>query len=229
MKILIVDDEAEIRGVLRLLLEKKGYVIEEAQDGRAAIATLKERGDIDLVIMDIMMRGLTGVQATRQIREFSDVPILFLTAKSMDRDKASAYNAGGDDYLVKPFSSSELLLKAEALIRRYTSYRKKTENVGWISLVGGVMVDPVRREVVKNGTVVDVRDKELDVLIYLAKNRARTVHPHELYEAVWQEMPLSSSANTVTVHILNLRRKLEDEPASPKIIRTVWGKGYQID
>lgn len=229
MKILLVDDEQEIRSVLRLLLEKKDYEVREAADGKSALSLLKESGDVDLVIMDIMMKGMSGVQATRCIREFSDVPILFLTAKSMDRDKASAYNAGGDDYLVKPFSSRELLLKVEALIRRYTSYRKKAETTGLISLAEGVMLDPARREVTKNGTVVDVRDKEMDVLIYLAKNRSRTIHPHELYEAVWQEMPLPSSGNTVTVHILNLRRKLEDTPASPKIIRTVWGKGYQID
>ena len=230
MKILIVDDEMEIRNVLRLLLENAGHDVIEAVNGFAAVTTVKENAGVDLCIMDVMMPIMNGLEATKKIREFSDVPILFLTAKSLDSDKEAAYSGGGDDYLVKPFSSKELLMKVDALTRRYNRYSAKSETAGeLIRLWGGVAISPEQREVTKNGTAVDVRDKEFDLLLYLARNRGRVISPGELYENVWGEMPLASSNNTITVHILNLRRKLEDNPSSPKTIRTVWGKGYQID
>ena len=229
MRILIVDDEIEIRKVLRLLLENAGYEITEAADGARAVEVLMEDPGIDLCIMDIMMPGMSGVEATKKIREFSTIPVLFLTARSLESDKAAAYSGGGDDYLVKPFSSRELLMKVEALTRRYNNYSVRGHGGSVIRLWGGVLLMPDRREVTKNGTVLELSDKEIDMLIYLAKNRGNPVSPRELYEEVWEEIALASSGNTITVHILNLRRKLEDDPASPKIIRTVWGKGYQID
>ena len=120
--------------------------------------------------------------------------------------------------------------KVDALTRRYNSYgAKDLKLTGAERLEGGVVVNVDARTVTKNGTEIDLRDKEIDVLMYLVTNRGRTVAPYELYEAVWGEIPLPSSNNNVTVHILNLRRRLEDNPSSPKIIRTVWGKGYQID
>lgn len=229
MKILIVDDEIEIRKVLRLLLENAGYEIVEASDGAKAVEALLEDPAIDLCVMDIMMPVMSGIEATKKIREFSTIPVLFLTAKSLESDKAAAYSGGGDDYLVKPFSSRELLLKVEALTRRYNNYSVRGHGGSVIRLWGGVLLIPDRREVTKNGVTIDLSDKEIEMLIYLAKNRGKPVSPKELYESVWNEISLSSSGNTITVHILNLRRKLEDDPASPKIIRTVWGKGYQID
>ena len=230
MKILIVDDEIEIRTVLRLLLENAGYEVGEASDGRAAVEAVRADSKIDLCIMDIMMPAMSGVEATAEIRKFSAVPILFLTARSLDSDKEEAYSGGGDDYLVKPFSSRELLLKVDALTRRYNNYSAKGEQTGeMIRMWGGVILMPDIREVTKNGDVVDIRDKEMDVLIFLARNRGRVISPKELYEGVWGEISLPSTNNTITVHVLNLRRKLEDNPASPKLIRTVWGKGYQID
>ena len=230
MKILIVDDEIEIRKILTILLENSGYRVVAAADGFSAVMTLKADSEIDLCIMDVMMPRMDGIQACAEMRKFSSIPILFLTARSLEEDKEAAYSGGGDDYLVKPFSSKELLMKVEALIRRYTSYKTKPQNLGEeIRLNSGVVVNPEAREVYKNGTLLDIRDREMDLLVYLAKNRGRVVSPHELYENVWHEIALSSSNNTVTVHMLGLRRKLEDNPSQPKIIRTVWGKGYQID
>lgn len=230
MRILIADDEIDIRKILKLLLENAGHEILEAKDGVAAVKAVRENSGVDLCIMDIMMPGMTGIEATQKIRSFSPVPILFLTAKSLESDKEQAYAGGGDDYLVKPFSSKELLMKVDALTRRYNSYSAKgADSADYIRLYGGILLSPDQREVIKNGSVIDVRDKELEVLIYLAKNRGRVVSPAELYEGVWGEMSLPSSNNTVTVHVLNLRRKLEVDPSSPKLIRTVWGKGYQID
>ena len=230
MRVLVVDDEKDIRQIIRLLLENAGYEVLEAQDGAAAVALLGEDRGVDLVIMDVMMPRLSGVEATEKIRTFSTVPVLFLTAKSFDSDKMAAYNAGGDDYLVKPFSAPELLLKVDALTRRYNTYgAKDSENTEAIRLAGGVVIYPEKREVLKNGELIDLRDKEYELLAYLVKNRGRVVDAGELYEAVWGEIPLPSSSNNITVHILNLRRKLEDNSASPKVIRTVWGKGYQVD
>ena len=229
MKILIADDEIEIRKVLRLLLENAGYEIVEASDGARAVDAVLDDPGIDLCIMDVMMPTMSGIEATKKIREFSTLPVLFLTARSLESDKEAAYSGGGDDYLVKPFSSRELLMKVEALTRRYNNYSVRGHSGTIVRLWGGVLLMPDKREVTKNGVVIDLSDKEVDMLVYLANNRGRVVSPKELYESVWEEMPLASSNNTVTVHILNLRRKLEDDPSTPKIIRTVWGKGYQID
>ena len=229
MKILLVDDEQEIRNVLRLLLSGRGYDVLEAADGESAVGIVRENNDIDICIMDIMMPRLSGVDATAQIRQFSQVPVLFLTAKSLENDKMEAYGSGGDDYIVKPFSPSELLMKVEALVRRYNVYGQKEADGDSIRLASGIVLSPSRREVVKNGEPLDIRDKELEVFMFLVKKRGNAVSAKEIYESVWEEMALPSSNNTVTVHILNLRRKLEDNPSAPKLIRTVWGKGYQID
>ena len=229
MKILIVDDEAEIRRILKLLLENSGYEVITASNGERAVKIMEEDRGIDLCIMDIMMPKMSGIDATREIRRFSTAPVLFLTAKSLPSDKAEAYSSGGDDYIVKPFVASELLMKVEAMTRRYTSYAGKEQEDEGIRLPYGITVNIERREVKKNGVRIEMRDKEIDVLSYLVKNRGRCIGSSELYEAVWGEIPLASSGNNITVHILNLRRKLEENYASPKLIRTIWGKGYQID
>ena len=228
MKILVTDDEKEIRKILTLLLSSQGYEVVVAECADSAISFLRENRDVDLCIMDVMMPGKSGVEAVAEIREFSTLPIIFLTAKSLESDKEEAYGAGGDDYIVKPFAARELVMKVEALIRRYTTYSGKEED-DTLRLPGGVVLNADKRQVMKNGVEIEMRDKELEVLVYLSRNRGRAISASELYEAVWGEMALPSSANTVTVHILNLRRKLEDNASSPKLIRTVWGKGYQID
>jgi len=227
-RILIVDDEADIRRVLRLLLERRGYEVREATNGQIAVDTMHD-GGIDLVIMDIMMPYVSGIDAASKIREFSTAPILFLTAKSLDRDKTAAYKSGGDDYLVKPFSSTELILKVESLIRRYTVYRGKETESGLVSLPCSVEVDLTTKTVFKSGEEVNLRDKENDIFFYLLTRRGETVETDKIYEGVWGEMAMPSSANNVMVNMLNIRKKLEDNPQNPKIIKTVWGKGYRID
>lgn len=230
MRILIADDEAEIRKILTILLENSGYEVVSASDGLSAVMTLRGDSEIDLCIMDVMMPRMDGIRACEEIRRFSSIPILFLTARSLEEDKELAYSGGGDDYLVKPFSSKELLMKVEALIRRYTSYKTKPQHLGEeISLNNGIVVNPTTKEVYKNGILLDIRDKEMDMLIYLVKNRGKVISAAELYEKVWQEKPLPSANNTVTVYMLGLRRALEDNPSQPKVVRTVWGKGYQIE
>ena len=226
-KILIVDDEADIRKIVRLLLEKKGYNVQEASNGLAAIEAV-QGGDIDLVIMDIMMPKMSGIEATAKIREISMLPILFLTAKSLVQDKEDAYLSGGDDYLVKPFASSELCMKVEALLRRYMVYRGKQEE-NKRELIGNISVDISSKEVYKNGARIDLRDRESDIFFYLLEHSGEVVDTRTLYESVWGEAALGSGSNNVMVNMLSLRKKLEDDPSNPRLIKTVWGRGYMLE
>ena len=163
INILVVDDEADIRKILRLLLSKKGYNVTEAANGAEAVEEAR-LCNFDLIIMDIMMPRLDGIEATARIREFSVVPVLFLTAKSLDRDKEAAYLSGGDDYLVKPFSSTELMLKIESLLRRYTVYRgKESEDESTVTLPCGIEADLLHKTVKKRGESVTLRERESEI------------------------------------------------------------------
>lgn len=223
--ILIVDDDADIRNVLRLLLQER-YTVTEAADGMAAVDYLRTHPDTDLIILDVMMPGMSGYETCDTLREFSNAPVLFLTAKSAQSDRISAYSSGGDDFLSKPFSQEELLAKVGSLLRRYKEYRGKPEAA---LAIENLEVDLSTRSVTSAGKPVLLTDTEYAILEYMLRNRGKTVTAQELYEAVWKERFLPGSGNTVMVHVLNLRRKIEANPSSPKIIRTVWGKGYQID
>ena len=224
IRILAVDDEPDLRSLLGILLKNKGYEVLEAASGQEAVELLRSEPRIDLVIMDIMMPGLSGVQACAEIRKFSTVPMLFLTAKSQLSDKAEAYASGGDDYLAKPFSQNELMMKVESLTRRYRVYKGKQEDSADLDIT----LDEGRSCAVRNGQRIDLTDKEFAILRFFYRNRGRTLDVQTVYEGVWGEKYMPSSNNTVMVHILNLRKKLELDPANPKLIRTVWGKGYQF-
>ena len=224
IRILAVDDEPDLRSLLRILLKNKGYEVLEAASGREAVEKVRSEPRIDLVIMDIMMPGLSGVEACAEIRKFSTVPMLFLTAKSQLSDKAEAYASGGDDYLAKPFSQNELMMKVESLTRRYRIYKGKVETPPVLDIV----LDEKRGCAIRSGHKIELTDKEFAILRFFFQNRGRTMDVRTVYEGVWGEKFLPSSNNTVMVHILNLRKKLEADPANPKLIRTVWGKGYQF-
>ena len=224
--ILVVDDEQDIRRSIRILLESSGYQVAEAPNGLAAVEYIRQQPNVDLVLMDIMMPGLNGIEASRAIRERCSAPILFLTAKTQERDKLEAYQAGGDDYLAKPFSHAELMMKVESLLRRYRVYKGKTS--GQLQRAD-VMLDEPGRRVLRGGRPVELTETEFEILCFLAARRGSVVSVEQIYEGVWHEKYMPSSTNTVMVHIVNLRKKLEEDPATPRLIRTVWGKGYQID
>lgn len=224
--ILVVDDEQDIRRISRILLESSGYQVAEAPNGLAAVEYIRQQPNVDLVLMDIMMPGLNGIEASRAIRERCSAPILFLTAKTQERDKLEAYQAGGDDYLAKPFSHAELMMKVESLLRRYRVYKGKTSGQ---LLRADVMLDEPGRRVLRGGRPVELTETEFEILCFLAARRGSVVSVEQIYEGVWHEKYMPSSTNTVMVHIVNLRKKLEEDPANPRLIRTVWGKGYQID
>lgn len=228
-KILVVDDEKDIRKLVGIYLKKQGYAVEEAENGKIAIELVKENPDFDLIIMDIMMPEMSGLEACRAIREFSSIPVLFLTAKTQEPDKNDAYDTGGDDFLSKPFEQSELIRKVKALIRRYNVYKGREDSTEGILKVANITIDSYKRVVTKDDTVIHLTDKEFALLFFLVKNRGKSWNLDELYENVWQEKYLPSSSNTVMVHVLRLRQKIEKNPAQPEIIRTIYGKGYQVD
>ncbi len=224
--ILVVDDEPDIRRIIRILLENRGYHVAEAANGRAAVEYVRTHTCVDLVIMDIMMPKLGGVEASREIRGLTVAPILFLTARTQERDRQEAYYAGGDDYLAKPFSHGELLMKVESLLRRYRVYKGKPNGQ---MLSADVLLDEEGRHVTRAGQPVDLTETEFDILCFLAAQRGKVLSVEQIYENVWHEKYMPTSSNTVMVHIVNLRKKLEDDPTNPRLIRTVWGKGYQLD
>lgn len=229
VKVLVVDDEQDIRTLLGIYLKKLGCEVVLAEDGLAAVEAVKNDKTIDLIVMDIMMPKLSGVEACEQIREFSTIPVLFLTAKTKETDRNTAYDVGGDDFLSKPFTQSEFNRKVNALVRRYKVYRGKSDDDAKHVSVGNISIDIFKRIVRKNGEIVKLTDKEYALLYFLVEHRGKPWSLEALYENIWEEKYLPSSSNTVMVHILRLRQKIEDNSAQPEIIRTIYGKGYQVD
>lgn len=231
-RILVVDDNPEIREIIQVLLSGEGYRVEQAQNGTAALEAL-ERCSFDLIILDIMMPGMNGYETCRAIREKSNAPILFLSARTTDSDKLLGFSSGGDDYLAKPFSYPELLGRAKALIRRYHVYQGKSgtgpaRDTGVIAYQE-LQIDLDRETVRRSGELVELTDTEYAMLKLLVMNRRQIFSAQRLYEAVWNEPYYSGASNTVMVHIRNLRRKIERDPQNPAIIKTTWGKGYHCD
>ena len=226
IRILVVDDEADIRRIIHILLESRGYRVLEAPNGRLAVETIRKEPDVDLILLDIMMPELSGIEASREIRSISSAPILFLTARTQEQDKLEAYSSGGDDYLAKPFSHGELLMKVDSLLRRYRVYKGKVTGK---QLKSDVVLDEENRRILRGGEALELTETEYSILQFLADHRGSVVSVAQIYEGVWHEKYMPASNNTVMVHIVNLRKKLEDDPANPRFIRTIWGKGYQID
>lgn len=228
-KILIVDDDPDIKEVVSILLGSEGYSVLQAENGGTAIEMIYADRTIDLVIMDIMMPGVNGVEACEMIRQKSTVPILFLTAKSQEQDKIDAYTEGGDDYLVKPFSQTELLMKVKSLLRRYREYQRVPAAQTVTAMSGNLRLDDKHRRVIKEDKVIPLTDKEYAIMRYFVDHRGEIVGNREIYEGVWNDSYLPSDGNTVMVHILNLRKKLEDDANHPQLIKTIWGKGYKVE
>ena len=227
-KILLVGGGGGGREVIDILMKREGYQVLEAATGAEALLKMGENPN--LVILDVMLPDISGMEVCRAIRETSTVPILFLTARGGLRDKTEGLMAGGDDYLVKPFSQTELLARVTALLRRYELYKgideeKTDKNV----LEAGVFrVDLVFNEVYKNGKRIDMTDIEYKILKLLMQHRNKIFSIQNIYESVWEKPYFYDSNNTVMVHIRRLRMAIEDDPRHPVYIRTEWGRGYRF-
>lgn len=229
-KIMIVDDHEDIREVVHVLLTNEGYQIIEAKDGKEALELLDD--EIDLIILDVTMPEMNGYQACLLMREKTNAPILFLTAKGQESDKTLGFSSGGDDYLTKPFSYNELNARVKALLRRYHVYQGKEKEISSIrktSIIENLEVNQEHKEVKLNGKKLSLTDLEYEILDYLLLNRKQVISASQLFEAIWHENYYYGANNTIMVHIRNLRKKIEDDPQNPRIIKTVWGKGYYID
>ncbi|MBC5689973.1 response regulator transcription factor [Mediterraneibacter sp. NSJ-55] len=227
-KILIVDDNPEIREIIQILLGGEGYAVEGAKDGHTALELLSEE-NYDLIILDIMMPEMNGYKTCVEIRKISNTPILFLSAKTQEGDKTLGFSSGGDDYLAKPFSYNELISRAKALIRRYQVYRGKEEGEKETEAIRyyDIEIHTESRSVYKNGVRIELTDTEYEMLVLLVKRQGIVFSAQSLYESVWNEPYYYGANNTVMVHIRNLRRKLEEDPKNPQLIRTIWGRGYR--
>ena len=223
MKILVVDDEKLLVKGIKFNLENDGYEVVTGADGMDAVE-LAAAGDIDLIVLDLMMPRMDGLEACTKIREFSDVPIIMLTAKSEDMDKLMGFEHGADDYLTKPFNILELKARIRALLRRAGSTGKQQADV---LACDHISIDRSARNAYNDGRLVDLTQKEFDLVELLMRNPNRVYSREALLDAIWG-YDNSSDIRTVDVHIRRLREKLERTPASPEHIMTKWGVGYDF-
>ena len=224
--ILICDDEKDIVNALKIYLNDPDYVLFEAHNGQEAVDVVKEN-EIHLVLLDIMMPVMNGIEAMSQIRGFSNVPIILLTAKSEDADKVLGLNVGADDYITKPFSPLEVCARVKSQLRRYLSLGAGAKKSSVVLTIGGLELDYDARTVTLDGENISLTKKEFDILKLLMENPNRVFSPKEIYREVWHEDPMGAD-NTVAVHIRHLREKTEIDPADPRYIKVVFGQGYKI-
>lgn len=230
--ILVVDDDAEIREVVQILLSSEGYQVTCAENGINALELLQTyQVEPDVIILDVMMPGLDGYSVCKQIREASKVPVLFLTAKNRETDLVEGFLAGGDDYMQKPFSYTELIARVGGLIRRYKQYgsentqKDEQEQV----FISDLVIDKNQIAVSRNGEELELTNTEYGILLLLSENKGKVFSLQEIYEEVWKDTFLASSSNTVMVHIRNLREKLKSADNQEELIRNKWGRGYYIE
>ena len=227
--ILICDDEPDIVSALKIYLTGDEYQLFEAYNGRQALETV-ESNEIHLVLLDIMMPEMDGIQTLSRIREHHNMPVIFLTAKGEDTDKILGLNIGADDYVTKPFTPMELLARVNSQLRRYRMFaeklRDREENQN-IHVIGGLELNEATVEVSVDGEPVRLTPIEYKILLLLMKSPGRVFSAEEIYERVWNEKAINT--DTIMVHIRNIREKIESCPKEPKYLKVVWGVGYKIE
>lgn len=232
-RILIVDDEKEIRDLIDIYLKGEDYETIKAENGEEALKLLEEN-DVDLIILDIMMPKVNGIEACLKIREQREMPIIMLSAKSEDMDKILGLNTGADDYLTKPFNPLELVARVKSQLRRYKRFNRLTSQLEMenkqenILEIDELIVNLETHEIFKYGKEIKLTPTEFDILVLLGENRGKVFSIENIYNSVWKQ-DFMQSDNTVMVHIRKVREKIEDDPRNPKYIKTVWGVGYKID
>ena len=224
--ILICDDDRDIVNALKIYLTSSEYIFHEAYTGAEALAVI-EREEIHLVLMDIMMPEMDGISAMTRLRETSNVPVIFLTAKSEDNDKILGLNVGADDYITKPFNPVEVAARVRSQLRRYMQLGGgKVQNR--VLTIGDIELDDDTKQVTRDGRPVSLTPTEYEILKFLMTNPGKVFSPRSIYHAIWQEDILSSD-NTIAVHIRHIREKIEINPAEPRYLKAVWGHGYAME
>ena len=224
MKILVVDDEKLLVKGIKFNLENEGYSVDACYDGETAVQ-MAASGEYSLIILDLMMPGLDGLEACQKIRAFSTVPIIMLTARSEDADKLLGFESGADDYITKPFNILELKARIRALLRRASM--PAAGPAASVIERGGLEIDTDKRAARTNGRTVDLTAREFDLIELFIKNPGRVYSRDNLLNLVWG-YDYQGDERTVDVHIRRLREKIEDNPASPRLIITKWGVGYYV-
>ena len=222
--ILICDDERDIVNALKIYLKPEGYRLFEAFTGLEAVQIM-QREDIHLLLLDVMMPQMDGITATARIREFSNVPIILLTAKSETQDKVLGLNIGADDYITKPFVPVEVLARVRSQLRRYARLGSRPEGA---LTVGGIVLDDTQKTVTVDGEPVSLTPIEYGILRLLMATPGKVWSSRDIYRQVWQEAPMGSE-NAVAVHIRHLREKIEIDPSEPRYLKVVWGQGYKME
>ena len=229
--ILVCDDDKEIVKAIEIYLSKEGYNILKAYDGEEALEILKNNDDIQLIILDIMMPKMDGIEVANKIREDKSIPIIMLSAKSEDYDKISGLNNGADDYVTKPFNPLELIARVNSQIRRYTSLGsmvKKDEENKDIYKSGDLVINDATKTVEVDGKEVKLTPTEYNILLFLTKNKGKVYSIEQIYENVWEEESYGAE-NIIAVHIRHIREKIEINPREPKYLKVIWGIGYKIE
>ncbi len=224
--ILICDDEKDIVNALKIYLNDANYQLFEAYTGKEALEIV-EKENIHLILLDIMMPEMDGITAMAKMREFSNVPIILLTAKSEDTDKVLGLNVGADDYVTKPFNPVELLARVKSQLRRYTQLGGANVTPE-VLMIGGIALNDKTKIVTVDGEKISLTPKEYDILKLFMENPGRVMSPKEIYRQVWKEAPFGTD-NTVAVHIRHLREKIEINPTEPRYLKVVFGQGYKLE
>ncbi|SCH46349.1 MULTISPECIES: response regulator transcription factor [unclassified Romboutsia] len=226
--ILVVDDEAEIRDLLEIYLSNEGYDVIKASNGEEAIEIVNNN-DIKLIVLDVMMPKMDGIEACKRIREKMNIPILMLSAKSEDMDKIQGIMTGADDYITKPFNPLELTVRVKALLRRAYYFNNREENTrDNIITIESLKIDKSKHIVTVDDIEIPLTSREFDILYLLASNRGKVFSTEEIFSKVWKEKYYQSN-NTVMVHMSRIRDKIEKHMKGSKVIHTVWGVGYKIE
>jgi len=225
--ILIVDDEKEIRNLIAIYLKNEGYHVLEASDGEQGLSLLRKH-KVHLIVLDIMMPKIDGIEMCMKVREIAEMPIIMLSAKSQDMDKIVGLTLGADDYVTKPFNPLELIARIKSQLRRYIKMsRHDTMNENEIE-IGDMRINIATHEVIVNNEKVKLTPREFSILELLARNQGMVMSAEQIYEKVWKEEAIQSE-NTVMVHIRKIRERIETNPRNPQYIKTVWGVGYKIE
>jgi len=224
-KILIAEDEEDIRQLLSIHLENEGYDVYQAADGLEALE-LFYKEDIDLMLLDVMMPKIDGFKVLTKIRENSDIPVIFLTARSEEEDKILGLGLGADDYVVKPFSLLEIASRVNAQLRRFFKYSSKEKKA--IIQNGDLKIDLENYVILKNDSVIELNPKEFKLMTLFMENVGKVYTKKQLYETIWEDIYYGDS-NTIMVHISHLREKIETNPKEPKYLKTIRGIGYRME